>query len=61
MLAIQSGEVYKEKRLFTVADVEESAAACLADGGTVVVEPRGLAGGRFCVIKDPGGSVAGLY
>ena len=23
--------------------------------------PRGLAGGRFCVIEDPGGSVAALY
>ena len=44
-----------------VADVEKSAAACAANGGQVVVEPRGLAGGRFCVIKDPGGSVAALY
>lgn len=44
-----------------VADVEESAAACVANGGQVVVEPRGLAGGRFCVIKDPGGSTAALY
>lgn len=44
-----------------VADVEEGAAACTANGGKVVVEPRGLAGGRFCVIEDPGGAVAGLY
>ncbi len=44
-----------------VADVEQSAAACLENGGKVVVEPRGLAGGRFCVIEDPGGSVAALY
>jgi hypothetical protein len=24
-------------------------------------EPSGLAGGRFCVIEDPGGSTAALY
>ena len=44
-----------------VADVERSAAACARHGGKVVVEPRGLAGGRFCVIEDPGGSIAALY
>lgn len=44
-----------------VADVATSAAACTANGGKIVVEPRGLAGGQFCVIEDPGGSVAGLY
>jgi predicted enzyme related to lactoylglutathione lyase len=45
----------------TVADVDASAKACMEHGGKVVVEPRGLAGGRFCVIEDPGGSVAALY
>lgn len=45
----------------TVADVEASAAACREYGGKVLVEPRGLAGGRFCVVEDPGGSVAALY
>jgi predicted enzyme related to lactoylglutathione lyase len=45
----------------TVADADESAAACTANGGEVLVEPRGLAGGRFCVIKDPSGAVAALY
>ena len=44
-----------------VADVEKSAAACLVNGGKIVVDIRGLAGGRFCVVEDPGGSVAGLY
>jgi predicted enzyme related to lactoylglutathione lyase len=44
-----------------VADVDASAAACTKHGGKVLVEPRGLAGGRFCVIEDPGGSVAALY
>jgi len=45
----------------TVADVEASAATCIAKGGKVVVAPRGLAGGRFCVIEDPNGAVAALY
>jgi predicted enzyme related to lactoylglutathione lyase len=44
-----------------VEDVGASAAACVEHGGKIVVEPRGLAGGRFCVIEDPGGSVAALY
>lgn len=44
-----------------VADVEESAAVCSERGGKVIVEPRGLAGGRFCVIEDPAGSIAALY
>jgi predicted enzyme related to lactoylglutathione lyase len=44
-----------------VADVEQSAAACVAGGGKIVVEPRGLAGGRFCVIEDPGSAIAALY
>jgi len=45
----------------TVEDVDASAAACEAHGGEVVVAPRGLAGGRFCVIRDPSGSTAALY
>ena len=45
----------------TVADVDASAEACKSNGGKVLVEPRGLAGGRFCVIEDPGGAVAALY
>lgn len=44
-----------------VADVAASARTCEARGGKIVVPPRGLAGGRFCVIEDPGGSVAALY
>ena len=46
---------------FMVEDVDASAAACEAQGGKVVVKPRGLAGGRFCVIEDPGGATAALY
>lgn len=45
----------------TVADVQASAATCAANGGKVVVEPRGLAGGQFCVIEDPSGATAALY
>jgi len=44
-----------------VADITASAAACVEHGGRVVVEPRGLAGGRFCVIEDPSGATAALY
>jgi predicted enzyme related to lactoylglutathione lyase len=44
-----------------VANVVHSIEQCKANGGKVVVEPRGLAGGCFCVVEDPGGSVAGLY
>ena len=45
----------------TVADVDASAVACTANGGQVLVEPRGLAGGRFCVIRDPSSATAALY
>lgn len=45
----------------TVADVDASAAACAASGGEVIVPVRSLAGGRFCVIRDPSGAVAALY
>ncbi len=45
----------------TVADVLASAAACTANGGKVIVAPRGLAGGQFCVIEDPSGAIAALY
>ncbi len=46
---------------FTVDDVDASARACVEQGGEIVVEPRGLAGGRFCVIRDPNGATAALY
>lgn len=45
----------------TVKDVEDSASTCIAHGGEVLVAPTGLGGGRFCVIRDPAGSVAALY
>jgi len=45
----------------TVADVQASAAACTANGGKVILEPRGLARGQFCGIEDPSGATAALY
>jgi predicted enzyme related to lactoylglutathione lyase len=44
-----------------VDDVEASAGACVENGGEVIVPVKGLAGGRFCVIRDPAGSTAALY
>ena len=45
----------------TVADIEASAAACLNQGGRIIIEPRDLAGGKLCVIEDPGGATSALY
>jgi predicted enzyme related to lactoylglutathione lyase len=44
-----------------VADVDRSAAKCRKLGGKVLVKPRPMAGGRFCVIRDPAGAVCALY
>lgn len=44
-----------------VEDVDASAATCIENGGEVIVPVNGLAGGRFCVIRDPAGSTAALY
>ena len=46
---------------FTVDDVAVSAARCEELGGELVVPPRGLAGGRYCVVRDPAGAVCALY
>jgi uncharacterized protein len=45
----------------TVADLDASAAACVANGGKIIVAPRSLAGGGFCVIEDPDGATCALY
>lgn len=45
----------------TVKDVDESAQKCRELGGQVIDGPRKVGGGRFCIIKDPAGAVAGLY
>jgi len=44
-----------------VRDVNASAELCRDNGGRVIIEPRGLAGGQFCVIEDPSGATAALY
>jgi len=44
-----------------VENVDNSANECVQRGGELLVEPRSLAGGRFCVIRDPAGAVAALY
>ena len=46
---------------FTVVDVDASVAEALERGGKTLVEPRGLAGGRFAVIEDPAGGMAAVY
>ena len=44
-----------------VENVERSAALCKELGGQVLVPPRELGEGVFCVIRDPAGAVAALY
>jgi predicted enzyme related to lactoylglutathione lyase len=46
---------------FTVEDVDLSARRCTELGGEVLVAPRPMGGGRFCVIRDPAGAVCALY
>jgi predicted enzyme related to lactoylglutathione lyase len=45
----------------TVDDIDASIEACEERGGEVLVPVKGLAGGRFCVIRDPSGAAAALY
>lgn len=44
-----------------VADADESARICTENGGKLLVQPRPMGGGNFCVIEDPGGAVAALW
>ena len=44
-----------------VKSLATSIRKCRALGGEVIAGPRGLMGGRFCVIRDPAGAVAALY
>ena len=43
-----------------VGDAAESARTCTDNGGKVIVQPKPMGGGSFCVIEDPGGAVAGI-
>lgn len=45
----------------TVDDLEFSIAECVRLGGHIVAPPRGMMGGRFCVIQDPAGAMCALY
>ncbi len=45
----------------TMADLDASIEKCTENGGAIVVGPRSLGEGRFCVVKDPAGAVAALY
>jgi len=46
----------------TVADVDRSAARCVALGGAVIAGPKEMGGmGRYCVIRDPAGAAAALF
>lgn len=45
----------------TVADLDQSIAKCLDMGGEVIAGPKDMGSyGRYCVIRDPAGAVAGL-
>ncbi len=44
-----------------VPNVDESATACSANGGEVLVGPKAMGDGRFAVIRDPSGATAALY
>jgi predicted enzyme related to lactoylglutathione lyase len=46
---------------FVVEDVDRSAATCESLGGRILVGPKGIGDGRFCVIEDPAGAVCALY
>jgi len=45
----------------SVADLDASLRAGAERGGETVAGPRGLAGGRFAVVRDPAGAVLALF
>lgn len=61
-LTIQNADIPPQWLIYIIVqDVEVSAAECMRSGGVVVTHPRGLSGGRFCVIRDPAGAVCALF
>ena len=46
---------------FVVDDLDSSIERCTELGGEIVVAPRSLGEGRFCVVRDPAGAVSALY
>ena len=59
-MAVGMGKIGWVDNADRVRDIH-SAVACAAIGGRIVVAPKGLAGGPFCVIEDPPGVTAALY
>ncbi|MCC7451662.1 MAG: VOC family protein [Anaerolineae bacterium] len=45
----------------TVANLDQSLAACESNGGTILVPIRSGGNSRFAVIQDPAGAVCTLY
>lgn len=45
----------------TVEDVDAAAAKCKSLGGEIVVAPKPVGDGQFCVIRDPAGAICALY
>jgi len=46
---------------FIVEDVDQSARTCESLGGKILVGPKRMGEGAFCVIEDPAGAVCALY
>ncbi len=47
---------------FNVEDLDHSMKAVVAQGGAIVVGPKGtIENGRYCFIKDPAGATCALY
>lgn len=44
-----------------VENVEKSAQLCENLGGKIIVQPKLLGNGQFCVIRDPAGAICALY
>ena len=44
-----------------VEDVAQSAAACQSLGGSILIPPRLMGAGLFCVIRDPAGAICALF
>jgi predicted enzyme related to lactoylglutathione lyase len=43
-----------------VADLDSSMRSCRDRGGDVIVGPKLLGGGRYCVVRDPAGAIIAL-
>jgi predicted enzyme related to lactoylglutathione lyase len=57
----EGGETCRWASYLRVEDVDASTAACLANGGGVVLLPNDIAPGRFSVVTSPSGALLCLY